>query len=975
MKRKKPTNFRLAERLKRETRGEVLFDDFSRGLYSTDASIYQIIPAGVLVPKSSEDVAPAFEIAGEEGISITVRGGGTSQCGQTVGEGLIIDLSKYLNRVLKVDAEKREALVEPGLVLDQLNEELKNQGLFFPVDVSTSSRATLGGMTGNNSCGARSIRYGKMVDNVLGVEALLASGERIQFGEIQTDSLSRDNRSTKENLFHQLFQIGIREADEVRLRFPDVQRRVGGYNLDELIPPENGVLNPARLLVGSEGTLAFSTSIHLKLQPIPTHKVLGVCHFPSFYEAMDSTQHLVTLNPDAVELVDRTMIELARSIPQFAEKLKRFIKGEPDSLLLVEFTGEELKPLEKKLSELKKMMESMGFRDAVVEALDPAFQKEVWEVRKSGLNIMMSMKGDAKPVSCIEDCAVELKDLAEYTARLNNLFEKYGTTGTWYAHASVGCLHVRPVLNMKKEQGASVMRRITEEAFEIVKEYGGSHSGEHGDGLVRSEFLESMYGSRMVNAFAEVKKLFDPDNLLNPGKIVRPEKMDNRSLFRYSSDYQHPDVDTYLDWSPWGGFQQAAEMCNNNGACRKSSGDVMCPSYRVTQDEKHLTRGRANALRLALSGQLGTKALTSKDMYETMRLCVGCKACARECPTGVDMTRIKSEFLHHYQQEHGVKTRDRMFAFLPRHAPILSKLSPLLHLRDNIPGFAELSENLLGLCSQRKLPKWSSQPFREDEVSSKSQDKTVVLFTDTFGTWFEPQGLRDAVAVLQGSGYQVKALGASSTSNRLCCGRTFLSSGLLKEARQEALKVIGQLHSFVESGIPILGLEPSCIFTIRDDYPSLVPGPDSEALASHVQLIDEFLFQEHEKGALKLPLQKLLQNKIWVHGHCHQKAANATGSTLGILKAIPDLEVELIPSSCCGMAGSFGYESENYETSMKMAELSLLPKIRKLKGKDTVVACGTSCRQQIQHGSERRAVHSIQMLRKAMKNSSHSSLD
>ena len=944
----------------------MLFDDFSRGLYSTDASIYQIIPAGVLVPQSADDISTAFQIAREEGISITARGGGTSQCGQTVGEGLIIDASKNLNRILEIDHEKGEARVEPGLVLDQLNAQLKRHGLFFPVDVSTSSRATLGGMTGNNSCGARSIRYGKMVDNVLGVEALLQNGEKIQFGEVDPKSLNGKHRSTRDHLLQQLFQIGIREADEVRQRFPEVQRRVGGYNIDELIPPDHGVLNPARLLVGSEGTLAFSTSIHLKLQPIPTHKVLGVCHFPSFYEAMDSTQHLVTLNPDAVELVDRTMIELARSIPQFAEKLKKFVMGEPDSLLLVEFTGEELNPLQAKLSELKAMMASLGFQDAVVEAIDPAFQKEVWDVRKSGLNIMMSMKGDDKPVSCIEDCAVELKDLAEYTSRLNHLFEKYGTTGTWYAHASVGCLHVRPVLNMKKEQGASVMRKITEEAFEIVREYGGSHSGEHGDGLVRSEFLETMYGSRMVNTFAEVKKLFDPDNLLNPGKIVRPEKMDDRSLFRYSTEYQHPEVDTYLDWSPWGGFQRAAEMCNNNGACRKSNPDVMCPSYRVTQDEQHLTRGRANALRLALSGQLGTRALTSKSMYETMRLCVGCKACARECPTGVDMTRMKSEFLHHYQQEHGVKLRDRIFANLPRHAPLLSKFAPLLHLRDRIPGLAQISENLLGIQGNRKLPEWSSSPFRDEEVTSQPGEKTVVLFTDTFGTWFEPQGLRDAVTVLQNSGYEVQALGASSSSSRLCCGRTYLSSGLLREARQEALKVIGRLHKFVESGIPVVGLEPSCMFTIRDDYPSLVPGPDSEALASHVQLLDEFLFQEHQKGQLKLPLQKISQEKIWVHGHCHQKAANATGSTLGILQTIPGLEVELIPSSCCGMAGSFGYESENYEISMKMAELSLLPKIRTLDQNHGIVACGTSCRQQIQHGSGKSAMHTAQILRQAI---------
>ncbi len=963
-------NLRLEKRLRRNVRGDVFFDDLSRGLYSTDASIYQITPLGVIVPRSEDDISAALEIAGEEGVSVTARGAGTSQCGQTVGEGLIIDVSKHLNRLQSLDVEYKHAVVQPGMVLDQLNRLLAPHGLFFPVDVSTSNRATLGGMAGNNSCGAHSIRYGKMVDNVHAVDTLTADGRKTRFGELKPGWKETHGYKGQADLIESLLHIGEREADEVSRRFPRLQRRVGGYNLDELSPHSGNsikrTINLARLLIGSEGTLAFSTSIHLNLQPLPQHKMLGVCHFPSFHEAMDSTQHIVKLDPDAVELVDRTMIELASSIPQFKKKMARFVRGEPDSLLLVEFSGNTLPELMTKLRELDEQMAALGFTDSVVQAVDPAFQQEIWEVRKSGLNIMMSMKGDGKPVSCIEDCAVELTDLAEYTARLNELFEKHGTSGTWYAHASVGCLHVRPVLNMKEEMSAKKLRAITEEAFAIVREYKGSHSGEHGDGLVRSEFLEPMYGRRLVEAFAEVKRLFDPNNLLNPGKIVSPPKMDDRSLFRYHPDYRPSSLQTALDWSAWGGFGRAVEMCNNNGACRKFSTEVMCPSYRVTRDELHLTRGRANALRLALSGQLSEEAYTSSEMYEAMRLCVGCKACRRECPTGVDMNRMKTEFLHHYRRKHGLSLRERMLAYMPRHAPLLSRISPLLHLRERVPGFASISEQMIGFSARRSLPRWSQSPFRAEEAINGSAGKPVVLFADTFSTWFEPESLRDAISVLNASGYRVQAVGAASGSGRLCCGRTFLSSGLLEEAGREARRVIEILAPFVEQNIPILGLEPSCVFTMRDDYPALIPSPESAALASHVLLLDEFLHREPDAGKLQLKLSALSCKKIWVHGHCHQKAGDAMGCTMALLGSIPELEVEAIPSSCCGMAGSFGYEKENYETSMQMAELSLLPKIRTIPQDEALVACGTSCRQQIHHGSGRQAVHTVNILRQAL---------
>src|SRR5271156_5691217 len=708
-----PVGSRLEDRLRREAQGEVLFDAFSRGRYSTDASIYQIEPLGVVVPRSRADAAAAIAIAREEGVPVLPRGGGTSQCGQTVARALVIDCSKHLDRVIAVDVEGRRARVEPGVVLDRLNRLLRKDGLFFPVDPSTASRATIGGMTANNSCGSRSLRYGNMVHNVRGGDALLAGGATAWFDEVPGTFPADSNGGAAPERYRDLVQrmraLHRREADEIARRFPQVLRRVGGYNIDSI---DDSGHNMARLLVGSEGTLAFFNEIELELQPIPAHRVLGICQFPSFYSAMDATRRIVELGPSAVELVDRTMIELSRDIPMFRAVVDRFVQGAPAAILLTEFSGDDPAENLRGLKSLGELMGDLGFPGAVVEATDPAFQQAVWEVRAQGLNIMMSMKGDGKPISFLEDCAVRLEDLADYTDRLTRIFEKHGTYGTWYAHASVGCLHVRPVLNVKQELEVRKMRAIAEEAFAMVREYKGSHSGEHGDGLVRSEFHEAMFGSRMVRAFEEVKDAFDPQGLFNPGKIVRAPKMDDRSLFRFKPDYRPLPADTALDWSEWGGFAAAAEMCNNNGACRARDAGVMCPSYRATGDEQHLTRGRANTLRLALSGQLGPEALTSDDMRDTMALCISCKGCRRECPTGVDMARMKIEFLHHYKQRHGFSRRDRLIAYLPRYAPYAARVAPLVNLRNRLPFLAQLGERRFGLSADRKLPRWSTHPYR-----------------------------------------------------------------------------------------------------------------------------------------------------------------------------------------------------------------------------------------------------------------------
>jgi FAD/FMN-containing dehydrogenase/Fe-S oxidoreductase len=950
----------LAARLARELEGDVLFDAFSRGRYSTDASIYQVEPIGVVVPRNDQDIVRAIAIAGEEGIPVLPRGGGTSQCGQTVAEALVVDTSKCLNGVLDFNAEARTIRVQPGIVLDQLNDFLRPHGLFFPIDPSTASRATIGGMAGNNSCGARSIRYGNMVHNVRAIDAVMANGESWRFADVPADVGSLGDKPAYRDLVTRLRAMATREADEIDSRLPKLLRRVGGYNIDTLSADGH---NMARLLVGSEGTLAFFTALELDLQPIPPHKALGVCHFPTFAEAMEATRHIVELDPAAVEVVDRTMIDLSRQIPAFRATVDTLVKGEPDALLLVEFAGEDAAEQLKRLGDLEDLVATLGFPGAVVSISDPAFQRAVWEVRKSGLNIMMSMKGDGKPVSFIEDCAVPLEHLAEYTSRLTEVFEKHGTRGTWYAHASVGCLHVRPILNMKDGGDVVKMREIAEEAFAMVREYKGSHSGEHGDGIVRSEFHEVMFGSRIVRALEEVKDTFDPDGRFNPGRIVRAPLMDDRRLFRYKPDYAPEPMNTTLDWSEWGGFSRAVEMCNNNGACRKSDANVMCPSYRATRDEAHLTRGRANSLRLALTGQLGPDAFESDAMADTMALCVSCKGCKRECPTGVDMARMKTEFLHHYRKRHGLGLKDRLTAYLPRYAPWASRLTFALNLRDQVPGMAKLSERLMGLSARRSLPRWRRDIFRpEPSEDGTGSGREVVLLADTFNTYFEPENARAAKAVLEAAGYRVRIPRARDGSRPLCCGRTFLSVGLVDEARHEARRTIDALRPYTDRDVPVIGLEPSCLLTLRDEFQAMLPGADTDALAGRAVLFEEFLATESEAGRLALTLGPAPWQRALLHGHCHQKAFAAMDAVEQTLRLVPGLEVQVIDSSCCGMAGAFGYDAEHFDVSMKMGELDLLPAVRAAGNDAVIVADGTSCRHQIHDGAGREALHVARIL-------------
>jgi len=781
--------------------------------------------------------------------------------------------------------------------------------------------------------------------------------------------------------------------DDIEANWPKVLRRVAGYNLDifdnqnERPYTNDGSVNLAHLLVGSEGTLAFTKDLTLKLVALPGNRVLGVVNFASFHAAMDSAQHIVRLNPSAVELVDRIMIELALSNPVFRFTMEAALIGRPEAILLVEFSGDDRPALMRKLKDLVTLMGDLGQPGSVVEMEDEAPQKNLWDVRKAGLNIMMSLKGDGKPVSFIEDCAVPLAHLADYTAALTEVFERNGTHGTWYAHASVGTLHVRPILDMRRD-GAHKMRRIAEEASELVRKYKGAFSGEHGDGLCRGEWVAWQFGPRLNQALRAIKQEMDPIGLFSPNRIIDPPVMDDAALFRFpppgsAHPYTVRPLRTVLDWSEWNvqndpvteqtsapgsggdpaqGFAKAAEMCNNNGHCRKFDAGTMCPSYRVTRDERHLTRGRANSLRLALSGQLGEGALTSRAMYETLDLCVSCKGCKRECPTGVDMAKMKVEFLAQYKKAHGFSLKDRLVAHLPDYADAVSRISGLANLRDRLPGLAWISEKITGFSARRTLPRWRADTFWAAHdaslFSSRAQaiaaaPKAAALFVDTFNATFESENALAAARLLKKAGYTLYLV--RKDQGRHCCGRTFLAAGMVDKARAKLAALLDEVLPLARAGVNIVGLEPSCLLTLRDEALSLGLGQAAKTVAPQALLLEEFLAREVKAGRFALAFRPA-PAPILLHGHCHQKAFGAVAPILEVLRLIPGAKPELIETSCCGMAGSFGYDTDHYEVSMQMAELSLLPAIRK-NPDAIVVADGTSCRHQIAHGAGRVARH------------------
>ena len=850
-----------------------------------------------------------------------------------------------------------------------------------------------------------------MVHNVLGMQAWLSDGSAVDFGPVAAAS----GRAAEIAAF--VHGLARQHAGEIAARWPKVLRRVAGYNLDifdsqsERPYTADGSVNLAHLLVGSEGTLAYTRSLQLQLSELPRAKVLGVVNFPTFHAAMDAAQHIVKLGPTAVELVDRTMIELSLANPAFKPTIETALIGMPAAVLLVEFAGDAKALLTPKLQALVELMGDLGLPGSVVRMTDDAPQKNLWEVRKAGLNIMMSLKGDGKPVSFIEDCAVPLESLADYTDALTDVFARHGTRGTWYAHASVGTLHVRPILDMRSggpRGGAAKMRAIADEAAVLVRRYKGAFSGEHGDGLCRGEWIEWQFGPALNEAFGAIKRKLDPAGVFNPGKIIDPPRMDDGALFRFAppdspKPYKRIALTPVLDWSAWnvqadpvteqttapgtggdatGGFAKAVEMCNNNGHCRKFDAGTMCPSYRATRDEQHLTRGRANTLRLALSGQLGPDALTSEAMAETMDLCVGCKGCKRDCPTGVDMAMMKTEFLAHYKARHGHTPKDRLVAHLPDYAHAASRVPWLANARNWLPGARWLGERMLGLAASRTLPRWRSDTFwrgldagtRAGGVSAlfSSQaatlavaaagGKAAVLFVDTFNGIFDSDNARAAARVLHAAGYTLHTV--QKARGHHCCGRTFLASGMVAEAKLRAGALVDALLPLADAGVAVVGLEPSCLLTLRDEALVMGLGRKAEVVAGQALLFEEFIAREAKAGRFALAF-KPVDKPILLHGHCHQKAFGAVAPVIDVLRLIPGAKPELIESSCCGMAGSFGYEARHQAVSLQMAEAALLPAVRNAPDA-IVVADGTSCRHQIADGAQRQAVHVALLLERQM---------
>ena len=945
---------RLAERLRSEIQGEVLFDGFDRGRYATDASIYQVFPLGVVVPRTEHDLVAIAGIAAEDGVALTVRGGATATVGQAVGEGLVIDCSKHLNKLHFHDLGAMTCAVQPGITLEALNRQLAPEGVWFPVDIASASRATIGGMTAIGASGTRALCYGGMRENVSAIDAILADGSEAVFGELPEDFPDPTAPGAFDDGLLTLLEMGEQHEEMIRRVFPELPSRVAGYNLDALLP-DRQPHNMAEVLVGSEGTLALSKRIELKLAPLPKSRVLGVCHFSDLRAALEAVPHLVKLQPTAIELMDQRLLECAASNVRLAPILRRFIRGEPGAILLVEFTGDVRIENIRKLKELDELMAELGHRHAVVEAVGAEVQSAIWHVRDRALNLVMARTGARQPVSFIDDCAVPLDHLADYAEDLSALLAHRGVESSLYGHAGAGCLHLRPALNLKRAGDVKTMRRLAEETFALVRRYGGTHAASYGDGLARSEFHAAMFGRKAARVFREVKGLFDPEGRLNPGKITGAPRMDDRELFRDRPDYPVPPIKTGLDWSRAGGFQAAVEACDGNGACRKLTAGAMCPSYRVTRNERDSPRGRANTLRLGVSGQLGPDALTAPEMQDTMRLCVSCKACKNECPASVDIARMKIEVLNALHKRNGLHLRERLTAYLPRYAPRARRFWWALNARDFVPSLATLSEMALGFSAHRRLPQWSARPFLSSEPAGPEDGPEVALFADTFNTWFEPGNLRAAVEVLTAAGRRVHILRAGD-DRPLCCGRTFLAAGLVDEARTEARRVAETAARFLERGVPVIGLEPACLLTFRDEYRDLGLGDPGQRLSRNAWQFEEYIAREMDAGRWDLAVSPI-EAKALIHGHCHQKALGGMDAVHTALSQVPGLEAQAIETGCCGMAGAFGYCSENLDASIDMAELALFPAIRQSGRDSLLIAGGFSCRHQVADGLGRNVHH------------------
>jgi FAD/FMN-containing dehydrogenase/Fe-S oxidoreductase len=969
----------LERELRKVIRGDVRFDPASRLLYSTDASMYQVEPVGVVVPRDADDVQAALELARQHGVAVLPRGGGTSLTGQTVNHALVLDFSRHMDRVLEVNAEELWVRVQPGLVQDNLNHHVRGLGLLLGPDTSTSNRATLGGMLGNNSGGSHSIAYGLTVEHVLELTVLLADGSRVVLGEVTPDEFAAKARTPglEGQIYRELGRIRETYGDEIRTRYPGHWRRVSGYNLNELVAanlnghgagnlgatirpgsPGRERLNVARLVVGSEGTLVTVLEAKMRLVRRPTKTALGVIHYHDIQEALESSQAILETGPYAVELTDKMILDLARNNIEQSQRMG-FVQGDPAAIMIVEYAGETDAEVRSKIETLEARRQRERFGYAAHVAKDMAEQQSIWKLRKAGLGLLLGMKGDKKPIAFVEDTCVEPKHLGEFVASFREIFAKHDTVGAYYGHCSVGCLHIRPVIDLKTPRGLEQVRAIADEITDLVIRFGGTLSSEHGDGRARSPFLERLYGPRMMQAFRELKRAFDPDNRMNPGNIVAPAGVTDH--LRYGTQYTTWEPTTLLDFSEQGGFAASIEMCNGVGACRKTLEGTMCPSYMATKDEEHSTRGRANALRAVLSGRLPASEFTGRRLYEVMDLCLECKGCKAECPSNVDMAKLKYEFLHHYYRANGLPLRNRLFGRIARMNRVGSRLPALVNWLSGLAPSRWALEKMAGIDRRRPLPSLAAQTFTDwfarRTPPAAAPRGEVVLFHDTFATYNVPEIACAAVEVLEAAGYRVVLV------DRKCCGRPLISKGMLAEAKEHAAWNVARLAPYARRGVAIVGLEPSCLLTLRDETVDLVRTDDARAVARQSVLFEEFLQRERARG---LTLAFAAHGKkALLHGHCHQKALVGTGPTVGALRWA-GFEVEEIDSGCCGMAGSFGFEREHYDISVALGNRRLAPAVKAAPAATEVVAPGISCRQQIQHLAGRRAKHPAEVVREAL---------
>jgi|UniRef100_UPI000829BE54 FAD/FMN-containing dehydrogenase/Fe-S oxidoreductase len=952
----------LERRLRAELDGEVRFDDYSRHLYSRDASMYTIPPTGVVLPRHAGDVAAAMALAREFGVTVTARGAGTSLAGQTIGAGLILDMSRHMHRIIDLDPEARTARVQPGVVQDELNRAAAPHGLMFGPDTSTSNRATIGGMIGNNSAGSGSLRHGMTIDHVRELEVVLADAQTARFAPLAAGELER--RAARPGLegavYRGLPEILAAHTEAIATRYPDFWRRAGGYRLDRLA--DDPGFDLAKFVVGAEGTLVLATEAVVDLVPKPKRTIIAVGHFHTTPEAIAGTEDALACDPAAVELMDRTILDLSRQRIEYAG-LGDILQGDPGALLFVSFSGDDEAELIDRMDRLTKLWKANGHGYHTLRAITAEQQGALLKVRKSSLGLLMAAgSGTRRPLAFVEDTAVDPKHLVEYTTRFKEILDAHDMEAGFYGHCSVGCLHIRPFVDLAKPGEVEKMRSVAEQVKDLVSEYGGVNSSEHGDGLARSEFNRELFGDDLYGAMQEVKRLFDPENLLNPGKIVDAPPMTDH--LRDAALPEPQPFQTRLSFEVVGGMRGAADRCMNIGLCRKSATGAMCPSYIATRDEEHATRGRANALVKALSEPDPRAALGDERLHEVLDLCLMCKACKSECPLGVDMAKLKSEAQSHYHDVHGVPLRTRVFGAVRTLYRLGSATAPLSNLPNRVPGARWLVEKTVGITAKRPLPtfarthlvRWFAKRRTGERVAPMG---TLTFLADSFTTFTEPAIGRAAIELLERAGWDVRL------ESRGCCGRSSLSKGLVDDAKAKAGHLVSLLSEETEPGSPIVGCEPSCILTLKDEAESMLPGdPRVRDLSGRVRQVEELITEAIDDGRLRLdPEAWPAGRRILFHGHCHQKAEVGTGATMALLRRIPGAEVVELDAGCCGMAGSFGFEAEHYDVSMAVGGDRLFPAIN-AEGAETVIAAtGVSCRQQIGHGTERDARHPVQLVR------------